>query len=240
MKLLENFEAIDLTHPLDSSVPTWRGRCGFHFEVKMDYDRGVRVLFYKCHAGVGTHMDAPAHFYPDGAVMSDIPLSQLIVPARIIDVSAQSHPDFFVGPEEILEHEKKWGKIEEGSLVFAYTGWEKFWGDVARYRNEDLLGKMHFPGFHVKAAELLLERKIVGLGIDTLSPDGSNNGPGGKFPVHECVLREGKYIIENAAHLSKMPAKGGYVLALPLKITVGAEAPMRLVGLIPIINKQTG
>lgn len=93
---------------------------------------------------------------------------------------------------------------------------------------------MHFPGFDVKAVEMLIERKIAGIGIDTLSPDGSNNGPGNKFPVHECILRAGKYIIENAAQLSKMPAKGAYVLALPLKITVGAEVAMRLVGLIPI------
>ena len=234
MKVLGKFEAIDLTHPLDCNVPTWNGSCGFQFEVKMDYDQGVRVLLYKCHGGVGTHMDAPSHFYPDGDSMSDIPLDQLIVPVCIIDVSSKSHPDYFLGPEEVLEHEKKWGEIEEKSLVFAYTGWDKFWGDVKRYRNADFSGKMHFPGFDVKAAELLLERKISGLGIDTLSPDGSHNGPGDRYAVHECLLREGKFIIENAAHLSKMPAKGGYALALPLKIVHGAEAPMRLVGLVQV------
>jgi kynurenine formamidase len=234
MVVLGGFEAVDLTHAVDSSIPTWTGSCGFQHEVKRDYDQGVLVLLYKCHAGVGTHMDAPAHFYPDGAVISDIPLNQLIVPACVIDVSSKMHPDLFVGAEDVLDYEKKWGRIEENSLVFAYTGWEKFWNDVDRYRNPDKAGKMHFPGFHVKAAELLLERKIAGIGIDTLSPDGSNNAPGEKFPVHECILRAGKYIIENAANLAKMPAKGAYVFALPLKITVGAEAAMRLVGLIPI------
>jgi kynurenine formamidase len=237
MVVLGHFEAVDLTHSLDSSVPTWTGSCGFQHEVKIDYDQGIRILLYKCHAGVGTHMDAPAHFFQDGAVISDIPVTQLIVPACIIDVSFKMHPDLFVTSEDVLNYEKKCGKIEEGSLVFAYTGWEKFWNDVERYRNPDISGKMHFPGFNVKAAELLLERKIVGIGIDTLSPDGSNNLPGDKFPVHECILRAGKYIIENAAQLSKMPAKGAYVLALPLKITIGAEAAMRLIGLIPAEKK---
>ncbi len=232
MTVLGNFEAIDLTHDIESSIPTWNGSCGFHFEVKMDYDQGVRVLLYKCHAGVGTHMDAPSHFFRDGAVISDLDVNNLIVPARVIDVSAKVHPDLFIGPEDMLDHEKRWGKIEENSLVFAYTGWEKFWKDVNCYRNPDDFGKMHFPGFDEKAAELLLERKIAGIGIDTLSPDGSNNGPGAKYPVHECVLRAGKYIIENAANLSKMPPKGAFAIALPLKITVGAEAAMRLVGLV--------
>ena len=142
------------------------------------------------------------------------------------------HPDLFVMPEDILEYENKWGKIAPGSLVFAYTGWEQLWNQRERYRNADSSGKMHFPGYHVKTAELLLKRGVVGIGMDTLSPDGSNNLPENKYPVHECILGAGKYIIENAAHLSRMPPLGAYVLALPLKITVGAESAMRLVGLI--------
>lgn len=232
MIVLGKFEAIDLTHPLDSSVPTWTGSCGFQHEIKKDYDQGIRVMNYKCHAGVGTHMDAPAHFIRNGDVISDIPLDQLIVPARILNLSAKMHPDLFVMPEDILDHENKWGKIEPGTIVLAYTGWEQFWNQRERYRNADSSGQMHFPGFHVQTAELLLKRGIVGIGIDTFSPDGSNNLPENKYPVHECILGAGKYIIENAAHLSLMPAAGGYVLALPLKITVGAEAAMRLVGLI--------
>ena len=235
MIVLENFEAIDLTHPLDSTVPTWTGSCGFQHEIKMDYDQGVRVMNYKCHAGVGTHMDAPSHFIRGAKSIADIPLDQLIAPACILDLSAKMHPDLFIMPEDILDHEKRWGKIVSGSLVLAYTGWEQFWGEQDRYRNADASGKMHFPGYHVSAAELLLKRGVVGIGIDTMSPDGSNNRPENKFPVHECILGAGKYIIENAAHLSRMPSMGAYVLALPLKIAVGAESAMRLVGLIPVL-----
>ena len=126
-------------------------------------------------------MDAPSHFYRNGAEIADIPLEQLIVPASVIDVSAKSHPDFFVGPEEIVEYEKKWGRIEERILVFVYTGWDKSW-ESRPLSERGHSGKMHFPGFHVKAAELLLERKIAGVGIDTLSPDGSNNAPENRFP----------------------------------------------------------
>ncbi|MBS0605098.1 MAG: cyclase family protein [Verrucomicrobia bacterium] len=233
MLVLGQFEAVDLTHTLDGSAPTWTGGCGFSHEVKMDYDQGVRVLSYKCHAGVGTHMDAPSHFIKGGANMADIPLEQLIVPACVLDLSSKMHPDMFVMPEDILEYERKWGRIPENTLVLAYTGWEKYWKDSDRYRNADSSGKMHFPGFHVQTADLLLDRKIAGIGIDSLSPDGSNNKPANHFPVHEAILGAGRYIIENVAHLSKMPPCGAYALALPMKIAVGAEAAMRLVGLIP-------
>lgn len=238
MMVLEHFEVVELTHPLNGLAPTWTGSCGFRHEIKMDYDQGVRVMSYKCHAGVGTHMDAPSHFFPNTANIADIPLDHLIVPACILDLSFRMNPDLFVMPEDILAFESKWGKIASGSLFFAYTGWDCFWNQNERYRNPDPQGKMHFPGFHVAAAELLLERDVVGIGIDTLSPDGSNSLPENKFPVHQCILGAGKYIIENAAHLSRMPSVGGYALALPLKITVGSEACMRLVGLIPRVKAQ--
>lgn len=235
--VLGQFEAVDLTHPLDSGVPTWTGSCGFSHEVKMDYDQGVRCLSYKCQSGVGTHMDAPAHFFQNGRTIAAIPVEQLIIPACILDLSSQLKPDLFVMPEDLLEYERKWGPIGPNSLVFAYTGWEKYWNEPDRYRNVDPSGKMHFPGFHLKTAQMLIDRGVAGIGIDTLSPDGSNNKPENKFPVHEVVLGAGKYIIENAAHLSRMPPKGGYAIALPIKVTVGAEAPMRLIGLIPKISK---
>lgn len=231
MLILGQFEAIDLTHTINSSIPTWTGGCGFSHEVKMDYDQGVRVLSYKCHSGIGTHMDAPAHFYRDGATIADIPLDQIIIPACVLDLSSKMDPDMLVMSEDILESEKRWGRVEKGSLFLVYTGWEKYWNHTDRYRNVDQAGKMHFPGYHATAAELLLERGVVGIGIDTLSPDGSNNK--NKFPVHELMLGAGKYIIENAAQLSRMPARGAFALALPMKVSVGAEAPIRLVGLIP-------
>jgi kynurenine formamidase len=237
MQVLGKFEAIDLTHPLNSSVPTWRGNCGFSHEVKMDYHQGLRILSYRCQGGIGTHLDAPAHFFKEGASIAEIPLEQLIVPVCVLHLSEKMDPDFFVMPEDILEYEKTWGEIESGSLVLASTGWEKYWDQPEAYRNEDENGKKHFPGFHVKTAQILLERGIVGIGIDTFSPDGCNNTLESDFPVHQVILGAGKYIIENVANLAQMPAKGAFALVMPIKIEMGVEAPIRLVGLI---NKQKG
>ena len=90
-----------------------------------------------------------------------------------------------------------------------------------------------FPSIMSIAAELLLERQIIGLGIDTLSPDRPDNG----FPVHKLILGEDKFIVENVANASRMPPVGAYSLALPIKINEGTEAPVRLVGMIN--NKES-
>ena len=88
---------------------------------------------------------------------------------------------------------------------------------------------MRYPGFSKEAAEFLVEKKIAGLGIDTLSPDGCNIGC---YPVHEVILGAGMYIIENLAHLDKMVESGGYAVALPPKIYNGSESALRVVGII--------
>ncbi|MBI2743200.1 MAG: cyclase family protein [Chlamydiales bacterium] len=228
--MFSNFRLIDLTHTLDGSIPTWNGSCGFHHEVKMDYDQGVRVLSYKMHAGVGTHMDAPSHFYCDGKHIADLPLEQLITPLYMIDVANRSHPDFLLSRADILAFEKKHGEISKGSALLLNTGWSSRWGDVEAFRNPDSSGKMHFPGFSTEAALLLLERGVVGIGIDTLSPDGVN--PNGDFPVHQHILGAGKYILENLTNLEKVPATGALLVALPLKIREGTESAVRAVAVI--------
>ena len=52
------------------------------------------------------------------------------------------------------------------------------------------------------------------------------------FPGHKLLFSKNKYIIENMANLHKLPARGAYVIALPLKIEKGGEAPARVVGLV--------
>jgi kynurenine formamidase len=91
---------------------------------------------------------------------------------------------------------------------------------------------MHFPGYSAAAAELLVRRGVVGIGIDTLSPDGSNNGAGVKYPVHETILGAKKYIIENLVNLEKMPAMGGFAIALPPRAREATECAARVVGLV--------
>ena len=109
------------------------------------------------------------------------------------------------------------------------TGWTSRWPDVSRYRNQDANGTMHFPGFSVDAAKRLLERKISGLGCDTLSIDPGNSKD---FPVHRLVLGAEVFQLENLADLKDLPEAGAFLIAAPIKLEGGSGGPVRVFGLV--------
>lgn len=221
------FHLIDLTHTLSPQIPTWGGGCGFEHTLHKDYDSRAPYKFrtHKIHMeeGIGTHMDAPAHCFEGAKTIDALDLNQLCAPCVVLDVSSQSHERYSLSPQDISAFEQQHGRIPEGSFVIIHTGWERFWKDPEKYRNN-----LVFPSIMATAAEVLLERKIIGLGIDTLSPDRSEDG----FPVHNLILGANKFIVENVAGASELPPVGAYSLALPMKIQDGTEAPVRLVGMM--------
>lgn len=228
MSIFKDFDFIDLTHSLSSTVPHWGVDVGFKYNarniqtVELPGDVKFRVQRLEMSAGIGTHMDAPSHCYEHAASIDTIPLESLITECSVIDVSTKAHEHYSVTPEDITGFENKYGVIPENSFVIVYTGWDQRWLTPDNYRNEKV-----FPNISTEAAKLLLSRDIAGLGIDTLSPDAF----GSDFPVHRIILGAGKYIIENVANAKQLDPIGSYIIALPIKVIDGTEAPIRLVGL---------
>lgn len=223
------FKIIDLTHTLTNETKGWNGHKGFNISTTLDYDTQTgttqfRVQRIRMHAGIGTHIDAPAHCDPQGKTIAEISFDQLVAPCIVIDVSKHKNNTYTVSKEDILSFEAQHGTIPEKSFIIIYTGWDHYWSQPKIYRNNHL-----FPAIAKEVIAYFLERDIVGIGIDTLSPDRPNDG----FHAHDLLLHAGKYIIENIAHARHMPTTGGYIMALPLKIHDCTEAPIRLIGLIP-------
>lgn len=231
---IEKFRLVDLTHVLSPNVPTWGGGCGYCIEIKKDYDQLFRVQQMKMHAGIGTHIDAPSHRIQGGLSIADLPVENFLAPACVIDVSKKADAHYEISLQDIQDYEMRYGRIPKKALVIGYTGWSRFWSNSTLYRNADEKGRMHFPAFSKECIDLLLERDIVGIGIDTLSPDCTDP----TFPVHERILGAGKYILENLAHCAEIPPQGAYVIALPLKASEATESPVRVVGLVETAGKK--
>lgn len=227
--MLEHFKIVDLTQVVSAGMPTWTGSCGFCLDLKKDYDQMFRVYRIKMHASAGTHMDAPSHRIEGGACIAEIPVEQLVVPICKVNVSDDADADYEISVQDIEEYEREHGLIPANALVIGFTGWCRFWNEPDAYRNVDAKGQMHFPAFSVGAAELLLERNIAGIAIDTLSPDCLDLD----FTVHKLILGAGKYIIENVADCSELPERGSYAIALPLRAEDCTESPIRFIALIP-------
>ena len=222
------FKAIDLTHTLTTTIPTWDSSCGFDISIDTDYaDCTAPDLFrtqkIKMNAGTGTHMDAPAHCLPSGRTIESLTMEELVTSCVVIDVSDEADENYLAMPEVVEKFEKEHGEIKSNSFVIFKTDWDKYWDTPEKYRNNH-----QFPSVHVSTAELLLKRNIAGLGIDTLSADTGKEG----FPVHRAILRANKYLVENITNISKIPPTGSKIAVLPMKIGGGTEAPIRIVAFI--------
>lgn len=217
---------VDLTHTLENDIPTWDDSCGFNHSLSFDYDPNAEFQFrtheISMKEGIGTHMDSPAHCIKGAATIDEIDLNKLISPCIVIDVSDRAHEKYVLSVEDIILFETKYTKISEGDFVVIKTGWEKRWEEKDKYRNN-----LIYPSVSKEAAELLSDRGISGIAIDTLSPDTPDNG----FHTHKILLGNDKYIVENAANLNAISPTGDFIMVVPIKIKDGTESPIRLIGL---------
>jgi kynurenine formamidase len=224
---------VDLSYAINDKLVAWPGDPKV-FEAKVNgtvekdgyFTRSFWMLEH-----YGTHLDAPAHFPPGKTTVEKIAPEKFFGPAVVLDVRAEAgkNPDYQLSPAVIAEWEKRNGRIPSGAIVILRTGWASRWPDVQRYRNTDAQGSMHFPGFSVEAAKVLLDRKISGLGCDTLSIDPGNSKD---FPVHHLVLGSEVYQLENLRDLSAVPEAGAFLVVAPIKLEGGSGGAVRVFALV--------
>jgi kynurenine formamidase len=227
---------VDLTHTLNAQVPTYEVPTktpAYHTKTVATIAKdGYFAREISLPEHFGTHIDAPAHFVEGMWTVDQIPAQRLVAPLVVMDVSANAkgNPDYQISVEDVAAWEKVHDQIPLNSIVMVRTGWDSRWNSVKDYRNADSKGVMHFPGYSEDAAHFLVEgRKVLGIGIDTLSID---YGPSKDFPVHLYDLRHSVYQLENVANLERAPASGGLVVIAPMKLEAGSGAPVRILALV--------
>lgn len=229
---------VDLSHTLYDEFPTYGGDKWFAMENVVNYKKDkINLNRWIVMEHVGTHMDAPIHFSADGKTADLLPLTDLLVPVAVIDISARaaSNPDATVTPDDIKAWEAKNGPLPEGCCVVMNSGWHKLVGDSLKFRGKDDKGLFHTPGFHVETAKMLIsERSVKGIGVDTMSIDTgySTNPPEATFPVHYTWLPTGRWGVECLANLDNFPEKGGYMLLGIPKVKGATGGPTRVIGIL--------
>jgi kynurenine formamidase len=164
--------------------------------------------------------------------VDQIPAQRLFGPAVVLDVRAEAekNADYRLPAARVEEWEKRHGKIASGAIVLLRTGWASRWPDAQRYRNQDVNGTMHFPGFSVEAVRVLLSRGVSGIGCDTLSVD---YGASTDFEVHRLALGSGLYHLENLSDLSALPESSAFLIVAPIKLEGGSGGPARVFAILP-------
>jgi kynurenine formamidase len=226
-------KAEDLTHELFDKFPTYFGGQQLFYDKKFDFPTDNLNLYeLRLSEHTGTHIDAPLHFSADGKSVAQLPVEDLIAPLVVIDIApkAAENPDAQVTPDDIQAWISKHGDLPAGAVVAMHSGWGAHLG-TDKFRNASTDGKsMHFPGFHVEAAQMLIEQpSIKAIAVDTLSLD---FGASPDFIVHKTWLPTGRYGIEAIANLNKVPASGATVVVGAPKIKDGTGGPARIFALV--------
>jgi len=202
---------IDITLTLSENLPTWPGdpkiKLSKLSRIQDGADANVTAISMAVHAG--THIDAPHHFIDEGYSVEDIPLDLMVGPATVIELPVQ---------ETITRKDLEQADIPAHSKrLLLKTPNSKLWEEKNYEFKED------FIALGQDAAELLVERGVVLVGVDYLSV-----APFSKpMPTHQTLLNAGVLIIESL-NLSRVEAGDYSLLCLPLKIAGSDGAPARV------------
>ncbi|MCS6953411.1 MAG: cyclase family protein [Bryobacterales bacterium] len=230
---------MDLTYPYNAQTVYWP--TAERFQWKKEAWGVTPGGYWYASAGFctsehgGTHLDSPIHFAEGKWSTAEIPLERLIGPAVVVDIQAacEKDRDYRLTAADVRAWEKRYGRIRPGDIVLVRTGWGKYWPDLKQYLGSDKRGDasgLSFPGLSQEAAEVLVERKVSGVGIDTASLD---YGRSTDFIVHRILSAANIYGLENVAQLERLPPRGATLIALPMKIEGGSGGPVRIIAVLP-------
>jgi kynurenine formamidase len=223
---------VDLTHVITPDFPTYFGGQQLEIETLTTLAaNGFNSFRWHLYEHTGTHMDAPMHFSDDQDSADEIPISKLVVPLVVVDIRAKAsqNPDAQLTLDDLRAFERRYGRIPEGACVAMNSGWaDKV--NTPEFRNADPSGGLHFPGFHLEAAEFLMaERNANGIAVDTLSLD---YGQSADFAVHYRWLPSNRWGMEAVANLDLLPPMGCTLITGGPKIAGATGGPSRLIALV--------
>lgn len=213
----------DLTHPLNSKTQVYPGDPPYTAQrLTTITTNGYEIHNLSLCSHTGTHVDAPSHFISGGLTIDQIPLTQLVGPAVLVDVSKSGN----IQPKQKItwsDFEPYESELKHGVIVLIYSGWYEKWGTNEYFDH---------PYLTRDAAEGLIAHGVRVVGVDTLNPDETvlkgqvENG----FGFHEVILGSGGIIAENLTNLKPLIGLPGlHVSLLPLKLEGIDGSPVRAI-----------
>ncbi|HZW38718.1 MAG TPA: cyclase family protein [Ignavibacteriaceae bacterium] len=201
---------IDITAPIKNGMVHWPGDPDVEIKKIQDMSKGdkANVTSISMSAHTATHADAPKHFINSGIDISKVDLNAFIGKAKVIHIK-DAH---IINAQELKSY-----SIDEGDrLLFRTNNSDKNWSE--ENFNDD------YVYVSVDAANYLVEKKVLTVGVDYLSVAEKGNGE----EVHQILLKNNITVIEGLYMPDVNP--GEYeLISLPLKIDGSDGAPVRAI-----------
>lgn len=233
-RTLASKKFVDLTHSFSPDTPVWSGfgqakmtpatnpETGIPYSIAED---GFRATYYQMVGQYGTHIDPPAHFSQTGATMDRIPLKQMILPLIVLDATPylKNDPNHAFSVENLLEWERKHGKVPPGSFVALRTDLSKDWDNPRKFKRSP------FPAWDFETIKFLYTRRgVTATGHESLDTDTSE-----KLLSETWLLKHGHYQIEAMANLDQPPPTGALIVVAWPKVKAGLGFPARAFAILP-------
>jgi kynurenine formamidase len=226
----------DLTHAFFPGQPRFPSFPDEQRSLLNDYSLGdVGQVHLYSHVGQwGTHVDPPIHYVKGGRTLDQIPVSEMLLPLVVLDMSTRvaSDPDATACLADIESWEQRFGRIPERSFVALRTDWSHRWPDSAQMHNRGSDGLAHCPGWSLEVLTCLIEQRgITAIGHEQLDTDPGVAVSVGDDSLERYVLSCDRWQIELLTNLDKLPAQGALVMATWPKPKGGSGFPARIVAI---------
>jgi kynurenine formamidase len=152
--MLDSKEVIELSNPIHDGIPVWPSFPPVDIEkTSLAARDGFTMERVEMRSHTATHIDAPAHFIPEGKTLDDFSIDAFMGEGVVIDLTPKE-PEEPITRGDIEAYESD---IQSGDVVMLHTGWDEYYGQTPEYLFE-------FPYLTGEAAEYVvsLDPKAVG------------------------------------------------------------------------------
>ena len=209
----DKLRIFDVSLPVVSGGLVYPGNPAISITPQQAISRGAGANVSRVDFGshTGTHVDAPKHFFDDGAGVDTIPLELLMGPARLL---AFGDSVMSIGEAELAAHDLTGVTrvlLKTRNSKWLATGSTEFHSDYT-YLAPD-------------GAEYLVRLGVRLVGVDYLSVEQFHSG---HHRTHRTLLKQGIVIVEGLL-LNEPPAGDYHFRCLPLRLVGLDGAPARAV-----------
>lgn len=209
---LNKYRIVDISYEV---VPPGSDDRPFVIERGFLADMAYKHDVTKTHSHVGTHVEAPAHFFDGGNDVTQLPLTTYFGRAVLLEID-DAQKNLAILPPFM---EKAVGDIIRP-------------GDIVICRNNDaesLKGNRPKPYLTPEAAWWLREHKMKMMGVDN-NVRLSKDIPSGR-ELHDILMSVDIPIIEWLDNLDQLKKREFYLMALPFKVKVMDSSWVRVVAI---------
>lgn len=193
-------ELIDLSHVFSVKMPVFPGdERATLVEIATIKKDGYTNYQLRAGMHVGTHIDAPLHFIPEGKKISDFSLDRFYGSAKVVDARGKKEID-----SDILKNVE----LVKDDIILFFTGHDQFYGKHDYFIDHPVLTEA--------LAHKLIDVGIKMVGVDMASPDKY------PFPLHKLFLENDILILENLTNLELLCGEDFELFAFPIKFETDA------------------